>query len=131
MLQLPGRYTSSKPALVASHRRGRKNLNDIEAHLGAIWDIRAFAEPRLKAAIQQQFSLDLDVKNVYFARKYGFKSRDDLYGFLVFEQTRDSALSYRYRGLLLLGTLTGRLMGRLPGKALTPWAPGLLAQNRK
>lgn len=36
MLQLPGRYTSSKPALVASHRRGRKNLNDIEAHLGAI-----------------------------------------------------------------------------------------------
>ena len=101
-LQLPAWYTRSKPALVASHRRWRKTLNDIETHLGAIEDIRAFAEPRLKAAIQQQFSLDLDVNNVFFARKYGFKNRDDLYGFLVFEQARDSTLSYRYRGLSLL-----------------------------
>ena len=101
-LQLPAWYTRAKPALVARHIRLRETLNSLEAHLDAIEDIRAFAEPRLKAAIRQQFQLDLDVRNVYFARKYGFKSRDDLYGFFVFDQTRDSALDYRYRGLSLL-----------------------------
>ncbi|MBC8787677.1 dermonecrotic toxin domain-containing protein, partial [Pseudomonas fluorescens] len=56
----------------------------------------------LKDAIKQRFNLDVDVKNVYFARKYGFKSRDDLFGAFVFEQQNDSALSYEYRGVSLL-----------------------------
>ena len=101
-LQLPAWFDAAKPTRVASHTRWRETLNAVEAHLGAIEDIAAFAEPRLRAALKQQFNLDLDVRNVYFARKYGFKSRDDLYGFFVFEQTRDSALSYRYKGTTLL-----------------------------
>lgn len=101
-LQLPDGYAAAKPALSASHARWRAALNAIDARLGAIEDIAAFAAPKLKAALKQQLGLDLDVTKVYFARKYGFKSRDDLYGFFVFDQTDAAAAHYRYRGLTLL-----------------------------
>jgi Leucine-rich repeat (LRR) protein len=101
-LQLPDWYTDAKPTLVNRHTRWRETLNAVETRLGAIEDVAAFAEPRLTAAIKQQFGLDLDVRNVYFARKYGFHNRNDLYGFFVFDQTHDSPLNYQYRGRSLL-----------------------------
>lgn len=103
--QLPDWYTSASPPalaqLNASHRQWRETSNAVEARLGDIEDIAAFAEPRLKAAIKQQFNLELDVRHVYFARKYGVKSRDDLFGTFVFDRS-GGALNDRYRGVSLL-----------------------------
>ena len=101
-LQLPAGYAALKAALNASHVRWREAVNVIETRLGAIEHIAAFAAPKLQAAIKQQLGLELDVSKVYFARKFGFKSRDDLYGFFVFDQTHGPATHYRYRGLTLL-----------------------------
>ncbi|OIN55094.1 hypothetical protein BFL40_01945 [Pseudomonas costantinii] len=52
--------------------------------------------------LKTRFGLDLDVRNVYFTRKYGRKNRDDLFGIFVFDRTDDSALHYEYRGVSLL-----------------------------
>lgn len=105
-LHLPAWYSAATPAARAAladlHERYRTGLNNLDASLGRIDDIAAFAEQRLKAAIKQQFNLDLDVKRVYFARKYGLKGRDDLGGAFVFDQQSDSALTYLYRGMSLL-----------------------------
>ncbi|WP_426160951.1 dermonecrotic toxin domain-containing protein, partial [Pseudomonas sp. DWR1-3-2b2] len=101
-LHLPAWYASAGPALVARHTHWRETLNTLDAQLGALEDPAAFAEPKLRAAIKQQFNLDLDVRRVYFARKYAFKNRNDLYGFFSFEHTHDTTLDYRYRGQSLL-----------------------------
>jgi hypothetical protein len=105
-LQLPRWYLTAtaqqKADLADSHTRYRETLNQVENTLGDIKDVLAFAEQPLKDALKQRFNLDVDVKNVYFARKYGFKSRDDLFGFLVFDQQRDSELNYVYRAVSLL-----------------------------
>ncbi|MGU3306801.1 NEL-type E3 ubiquitin ligase domain-containing protein [Pseudomonas sp. M5A4_2d] len=105
-MELPSWYLTAtvqqKADLAASHTRYRETLNQVENTLGNIKDVLAFAEQPLKDAIKQRFNLDVDVKNVYFARKYGVKSRDDLYGAFVFEQQNDPALSYEYRGVSLL-----------------------------
>ncbi|VVO47756.1 hypothetical protein PS838_00130 [Pseudomonas fluorescens] len=105
-MELPSWYLTATPeartALANSHIQYRKALNDIEDKLGSIEDVLAFAEQPLKDAIKKEFDLDLDVKHVYFARKYALKSRDDLYGFFVFDQQKDPALSYEYRGMSLL-----------------------------
>ena len=104
--ELPSWYLTAtaqqKAELAARHTRYRETLNQVDNTLGDIKDACAFAEQPLKDAIKQRFNLDVDVKNVYFARKYGFKSRDDLFGAFVFEQQNDSALSYEYRGVSLL-----------------------------
>ena len=104
--ELPSWYLTAtaqqKAELAARHTRYRETLNQVDNTLGDIKDACAFAEQLLKDAIKQRFNLDVDVKNVYFARKYRFKSRDDLFGAFVFEQQNDSALSYEYRGVSLL-----------------------------
>ncbi|AZE54828.1 hypothetical protein C4K03_2673 [Pseudomonas synxantha] len=103
-LELPSWYLNAtaqdKNALADSHSRYRETLNQVENSLGSIKDVLAFAEQPLKDAIKKHFNLDLEVKNVYFARKYGFKSRDDLFGAFVFEQ--QSSPYYEYRTVSLL-----------------------------
>ncbi|WP_046070684.1 NEL-type E3 ubiquitin ligase domain-containing protein [Pseudomonas synxantha] len=105
-LELPGWYliatAQQKADLADNHRRYRETLNQVEEHLGQIEDVLAFAEQPLKDAIKTRFKMELDVRNVYFARKYGFKSRDDLYGAFVFDQQGDPAQRYEYRGVSLL-----------------------------
>ena len=105
-MELPSWYLTvtvqQKADLADSHTRYRETLNQVENTLGDIKDVLAFAEQPLKDALKQRFNLDVDVKNVYFARKYGFKSRDDLFGAFVFDQQRDSELNYVYRGVSLL-----------------------------
>ncbi len=106
-LQLPAWYRRASPgarlALAAAHTQYREAQNSLEDTLGRIDDVLDFAEPLLKAAIQKRFNLTLDVRQVYFARKYApKKGRDDFGGFLVFEQSTDSQLNYRYRAVTLL-----------------------------
>lgn len=103
---LPSWYSTltaqQKSALADSHTRYRETLNQVENSLGDIEAVKAFAEQPLKDAIKQRFNLDLDVNNVYLARKYESKGRDDLYGALVFEQSSDPSLHYEYHGVSLL-----------------------------
>ncbi|MCU1763795.1 hypothetical protein NTD84_29290 [Pseudomonas sp. 14P_8.1_Bac3] len=105
-LQLPSWYRNATPeqkkALADSHARYRETLNTIDARLGLIKDVFEFAEQPLKDAIQARFRQYVDVRNIQFFRKYGRKSRDDLYGFFVFEQTLDPRLTTEYRGTSLL-----------------------------
>lgn len=105
-LQLPEWYAKATPAaraaLAASHNQYRETLNTVETRLGAIQDITEFAEPLLKAAIKQQFKLELDVKQVYFARKFGPAGRDDFSRFMDVEHSFGAGLNQRYRGLSLL-----------------------------
>lgn len=105
-LQIPAWYSKAtseqKKMLADTHTRYRETLNQIDAKLGGIKDVFEFAEQPLKDAIKAKFNLELDVKNVYFARKYGFKGRDDLYGFFVFDQQKDPRLTSEYRGTSLL-----------------------------
>jgi len=105
-MELPRWYLAAtaqqRSELAASHTRYRETLNQVENSLGDIEDVKAFAEQPLKDAIKQRFNLELDVNNVYFARKYGFKGRDDLFGAFVFEQQSDPQLRYEYRTVSLL-----------------------------
>ena len=105
-MELPSWYLTAMPedrtALADSHIQYREALNNIEDKLGGIEDVLAFAEQPLKDAIKKEFNLDLDVRNTYFARKYGVKDRDDFYGFFVFDQQNDPTLKYEYRGISLL-----------------------------
>lgn len=105
-MELPSWYLSAtaqeKTALADSHTRYRETLNKVERSLGTVQDVLAFAEQPLKDAIKKRFNLELDVNHVYFARKYGFKDRDDLFGVFVFDQVSDPALRYEYRTVSLL-----------------------------
>ncbi|APC16111.1 hypothetical protein BLL42_10365 [Pseudomonas frederiksbergensis] len=94
--------SEQKKALADTHTRYRETLNQIDAKLGTIKDVLEFAEQPLKDAIKAKFNLELDVKNVYFARKYALKGRDDLFGVFVFDQQKDPRLTYEYRGISLL-----------------------------
>lgn len=107
LFQIPSWYRAASPdaraALAGSHTAYREALNTLEGRLGGISSILDFAEQPLKDAIKKTFNLDLDVRRVYFARKYGFpRGRADLYGALALEQQNDPTLSYRYRGVSLL-----------------------------
>ena len=106
VLALPGWYRDAsrtqKTALFQAHTRMRDSLNAVEEKLGAIQALFDFAEPLLKAAIKDKFALELDVRQVFFARKYAFKDRDDLYGVLVFDQQSNPSLNHKYRGQSLL-----------------------------
>ena len=79
-LHLPSWYRRATPqqhaALSSAHRHFRQALNQLENRLGNLNDIFEFAEQPLKDAIKSRFGLDVDVRNVYFARKYAFKDRD-------------------------------------------------------
>lgn len=105
-LHLPSWYRRATPqqhaALSSAHRHFRQALNQLENRLGNLNDIFEFAEQPLKDAIKSRFGLDVDVRNVYFARKYAFKDRDDLWGFLVLDRTNDPSLNHEYRGISLL-----------------------------
>lgn len=106
-MDIPAWYLAAthtdKTTLAAQHSRFRETLNSIEAHLGQIEDVLTFAEQPLKDAIKNEFNLELDVRNVFFVRKYGSKgARDDFYGAFVFEQQNDASLTYTYRGISLL-----------------------------
>ncbi|HEF4761828.1 TPA: hypothetical protein SAN82_004286 [Pseudomonas putida] len=107
-LQIPDWYlkatSKQKKALADNHTRYRETLNQIDARFGDIKDIFEFAEQPLKDAIKAKFNLELDVKNVYFVRKFASEGRDDLFGALVFDQQEDPRLSYEYRGTSLLET---------------------------
>ncbi|KAF1029513.1 MAG: hypothetical protein GAK37_01732 [Pseudomonas sp.] len=105
-LRMPAWYLAAgagpRRALSERHGAYRDAMNLVENTLGQVQDVLQFAEPLLKAAIRLQFKQDLDVRNVFFARKYGFKNRDDFYGFFAFEQQSGSALNHVYRGMSLL-----------------------------
>ncbi|AZE87317.1 NEL-type E3 ubiquitin ligase domain-containing protein [Pseudomonas orientalis] len=106
-MDIPAWYLAAthtdKTTLAARHTRFRETLNSIEEHLGRIEDVLTFAEQPLKDAIKKEFNLELDVRNVFFVRKYGAKgARDDFYGAFVFEQQHDPSLTYTYRGISLL-----------------------------
>ena len=105
-LDLPTWYRSATPAqqaaLSSRHTAFREALNQLETRLASFNDVFDFAEQPLKDAIMAQFKLDLDVRNVYFARKYTFKERDDFFGFLTFDQQKNTALNHEYRGISLL-----------------------------
>ncbi|MGY2272162.1 hypothetical protein HX893_14130 [Pseudomonas reactans] len=107
-LQLPAWYTratsATRAALAARHNLYRDTLNTIETRLGAIQDIAEFAEPLLKARIKQQFNLDVDVRQVYFARKYTPASPGVFASFVDVDQTREGSLNDYYRGFSLLET---------------------------
>lgn len=105
--QLPDWYRAASPeakgVLADSHTAYREAANSVEDTLGSIMDIATFAEVLLKPAIKRAFNLDLDVRNVYYARKYRYQSdRSDLYGFFAVEQQSGSSLNDRYRGISLL-----------------------------
>ncbi|WP_338483806.1 NEL-type E3 ubiquitin ligase domain-containing protein [Pseudomonas trivialis] len=105
--QLPSWYlaasSDAKGVLAASQTIFRETLNTLENVLGSITDIVAFAEERLKKTIKHTFNLDLDVRSVYFARKYSYpQGRSDLYGAFAFERETDPSLNYFYRGISLL-----------------------------
>ena len=106
LLQLPSWYVSAtgqqKAALADSHTRFRESLNQVEFVLGGIQDVLAFAQAPLTDAIKQRFNLDVDVKNVYFARKYAPASRNDFWGAFVFDQQNDPSTRYEYRAMNLL-----------------------------
>ncbi|MGZ0714445.1 NEL-type E3 ubiquitin ligase domain-containing protein [Pseudomonas palleroniana] len=93
---------AQKSALAASHAKYRAIFNQVDATLATIQDVQAFAEPLLKAAIKERFKLDIDVRNVYLARKFAPAARDDFYGFFSFDRTRTSRLDEEYRGVSLL-----------------------------
>lgn len=105
-LELPDWYAKASPSLRASlkdsHSRYRERLNQIDNHLGNIQDIRVFAEPLLKQAIQDEFKFSLNVNEVYLVRKYGRKTRDDFFAALVLDNEGGHFDRYEYRGTSLL-----------------------------
>jgi hypothetical protein len=105
-LEFPDWYAKASPDLwnnlKDSHARYRERLNQVDNYLGNIQDIRAFAEPLLKQAIQDEFKLSLNVNEVYFVRKYGRKTRDDFFAALVLDNEGGHFDRYEYRGTSLL-----------------------------
>lgn len=106
-MEMPAWYLAASPesktVLAQSHGRFRETLNQVEGQLGQIQDILDFSEQPLKDAIKAQFNLELDVRRVYLARKYGSKGRrDDFYGAFIFDTQNDPSLTYEYRGISLL-----------------------------
>lgn len=106
-MEMPAWYLAAAPQakadMAARHDRFRETLNTIENRLGNIEDVLTFAEQPLKDAIKARFNLELDVRNVFFARKYApAGGRSDFYGALVLDTTSDLTPSHRYRGISLL-----------------------------
>lgn len=112
-LALPDWYKKAssvmKVASKESHTAYRHSLNSVEKILGGIQNPFEFAEPLLVQAIQDTFKQTLNVREVFFARKYrvGAPPRNDFYQFLVLDQETDSSLNHVYRGITLLEAALG------------------------
>jgi hypothetical protein len=105
-LELPDWYLETslqtKSHLKKNHSRYRDILNQIDNTLGDIQDIRAFAEPLLSQAIQDEFKQTLNLNQVYFVRKYGRQTRNDFFSALVLDTEGGNPDRYEYRGTSLL-----------------------------
>ncbi|MBC3362928.1 NEL-type E3 ubiquitin ligase domain-containing protein [Pseudomonas sp. SWRI154] len=105
-LQIPGWYLKAthqtRAGLKRSHEQYCKVLNQVDKTLGNVQDIRDFAEPLLRVAIQQTFRRTLDVRKVYFARKFALKTRTDVGSNLLHRLTEQAFDTYQYRGSSLL-----------------------------
>ncbi|WP_460052955.1 NEL-type E3 ubiquitin ligase domain-containing protein [Pseudomonas sp. H1_A05] len=106
VLDLPDWYVKAshetRARLKHSHARYRETLNQIDNVLGNVQDIRAFAEPLLNQAIQDEFKRTQNVNQVYFVRKYGRQARGDFFGALVLDSEGSHFDRYEYHGTSLL-----------------------------
>ncbi len=106
VLDLPDWYVKAshetRARLKQSHARYRETLNQIDNVLGNVQDIRAFAEPLLNQAIQDEFKRTQNVNQVYFVRKYGRQARGDFFGALVLDSEGSHFDRYEYHGTSLL-----------------------------
>lgn len=105
-LALPEWYAKAshqtRANLKRSHEQYCKVLNQVDYALGNVQDIRAFAEPLLSQAIHHTFKRTLNVKQVYFARKFALKTRTDLGSNVLHHLTGEAYDTYQYRGASLL-----------------------------
>lgn len=105
-LDLPEWYVkaahSTRARLNSSHAQYARMLNQVDHALATVQDIRAFAEPLLSQAIHETFKRTLDVKQVYFARKFAVQTRTDLGAKLLQRLTDEAYDTYQYRGDSLL-----------------------------
>ncbi|WP_339478456.1 NEL-type E3 ubiquitin ligase domain-containing protein [Pseudomonas sp. RL_5y_Pfl2_73] len=110
-LELPDWYVKAshetRANLKSRHSRYRETLNQVDNTLGDIRDVRAFAEPLLKQAIEAEFKQELNVHQVYFVRKYGRQVRSDFFGALVLDNGERHFNQYEYHGASLLETALG------------------------
>ncbi|WP_420233875.1 NEL-type E3 ubiquitin ligase domain-containing protein [Pseudomonas sp. ABY48] len=105
-LEIPDWYAKAgheaRTELKRSHERYCAVLSQIDNTLGSVQDIRAFAEPLLSQAIQTTFRRSLNVREVYFARKFAVKTRTDLGSNLLHRLTGEAFDTTQYRGSSLL-----------------------------
>ena len=105
-LELPEWYVKTthqtRASLKRSHEQYCQIFNQVDYALGKVQDVRAFAEPLLSQAIQATFKRTLNVREVYFARKFAVKTRTDLGSNLLHRLTGDAYDTYQYRGGSLL-----------------------------
>ncbi|WP_191624358.1 NEL-type E3 ubiquitin ligase domain-containing protein [Pseudomonas fluorescens] len=112
-LVLPEWYKKASSVLKVSskesHAAYRKSLNEVEKILSGIQDILEFAEPLLTQAIQDKFKLQLNVRQVFFARKYraGGGGRHGFDRVLELDKETDSSLNDFYKGITLLEAALG------------------------
>ncbi|MFC6301129.1 hypothetical protein GNF76_24325 [Pseudomonas sp. CCM 7893] len=102
---------ASKDKLHAAHAQGWAALNDIDRVFDGLKDCAEFTEPLLVAAIQKQFSVDLDVKKIFFATKvYDVNRRNertDFGGALNFSTGVGGERDFYYQGITLLEAAMG------------------------
>ncbi|MFW9268628.1 NEL-type E3 ubiquitin ligase domain-containing protein [Pseudomonas sp. NR3] len=105
-LELPEWYVKTthqtRASLKRSHEQYCRIFNQVDCALGKVQDVRAFAEPLLSQAIQTTFKRTLNVREVYFARKFAVKTRTDLGFNLLHRLTGEAYDTYQYRGGSLL-----------------------------
>jgi hypothetical protein len=105
-LDIPAWYLKASHQTLASlkdsHAQYCKVFNQVDFALGNVQDVQTFAEPLLTQAIQQTFRRTLNVREVYFARKFAVKTRTDLGANLLHRLTGEAYDTYQYRGGSLL-----------------------------
>ncbi|WP_434675806.1 NEL-type E3 ubiquitin ligase domain-containing protein [Pseudomonas sp. D3-10] len=105
-LELPDWYVKTthqtRANLKSIHERYCAIFNQVDYALGKVQDIRTFAEPLLSQAIQTTFRRTLNVREVYFARKFAVKTRTDMGINLLHRLTGEGYDTYQYRGGSLL-----------------------------
>lgn len=106
-------YTGAAPALRSRlhnrHEVFRTALDDLEATLANLQDVRAFCAPLLAQAITEHFGQTLDVNQVSFARKFrrGVAGESSLGGLLVFQTGNEWQADDFYIGTSLLHAALG------------------------
>lgn len=105
-LTIPTWYVNNshenKTSLSRIHVQYCSVLNGLDRTLGTVKDIQAFAEPLLIQAIEKTFKRTLNVREVYFARKFALKTRTDVGSNLLHRLTGEAFDTYQYRGVSLL-----------------------------